>query len=185
MGCALKLFQKSRDKKQELEKRFLILGLDNAGKTSILQRIAQKEASAPAPTVGLNVESVKHRDVDLTFWDVGGAATILWKHYYQDVDAIVFVIDSSDAVRLPDAKAELLRVLDEPALAEVPLLLYGNKQDVPAAMKDGALSAALDFDALNRKYKLLQMCSAKENKGIVEGLDKLLDTVLHRTPQGK
>ena len=181
MGCALKIFQRPAEQKQGLEKRFLILGLDNAGKTSILQRLTKKEATVTAPTVGLNVEEIEYRGTKIVVWDVGGAATLLWKHYYQDTDAIIFVIDSADMERIPEVKEELNKVIEEQTIVEVPLLIYGNKQDMEKSMKDNALSAAIEFEAIKKKHKLVYLCSAKEDKGIWEGFEKLLEIVLHNT----
>mmetsp|Transcript_30803 Transcript_30803/g.40937 ORF Transcript_30803/g.40937 Transcript_30803/m.40937 type:complete len:115 (-) Transcript_30803:1249-1593(-) len=82
------------------------------------------------PTIGLNIEQVEFRDYNLTFWDVGGQATKLWKHYFDSVDGLIFVIDSTDAGRMAKAKAELYRVGKEPALQAVPYLLMFNKIDL-------------------------------------------------------
>ena len=64
----------------------------------------------------MNIEQVTFRDYSLTFWDVGGQATKLWKHYFDSVDGLVFVIDSTDQSRIVKAKAELYRVGNDPAL---------------------------------------------------------------------
>ena len=100
-----------------IEKRILLLGLDNAGKTSILLHFKENSfMPSSVPTVGLNIEQVVFRDYNLTFWDVGGQATKLWKHYFDRVDGLVFVIDSTDKTRLAKAKSELQRVGRDPAL---------------------------------------------------------------------
>ena len=82
------------------------------------------------PTIGLNIEQVQFRDYNLTFWDVGGQATKLWKHYFDSVDGLIFVIDSTDPERLAKAKAELTRVSKDPGLAQIPYLLMFNKIDL-------------------------------------------------------
>ena len=82
------------------------------------------------PTIGLNIEQVQFRDYNLTFWDVGGQATKLWKHYFDSVDGLIFVIDSTDRDRIAKAKAELFRVAKDPALSQVPYLLMFNKVDL-------------------------------------------------------
>ena len=99
------------------EKRILMLGLDNAGKTSILLQLKENQFMPQSvPTIGLNIEQVEFRDYNLTFWDVGGQATKLWKHYFDSVDGLVFVIDSTDPERIVKAKQELVRVGKDPAL---------------------------------------------------------------------
>jgi ADP-ribosylation factor protein 1 len=82
------------------------------------------------PTIGLNIEQVQFRDYNLTFWDVGGQATKLWKHYFDTVDGLIFVIDSTDKTRIAKAKSELYRVAKDPALLQVPYLLLFNKIDI-------------------------------------------------------
>ena len=82
------------------------------------------------PTIGLNIEQVPFRDYNLTFWDVGGQATKLWKHYFDSVDGLIFVIDSTDRERIAKAKTELNRVSKDPALSQVPYLILFNKIDL-------------------------------------------------------
>ena len=74
----------------------LLLGLDNAGKTSILYYIRDKQFRDTVPTIGLNIEHIIYKRYSLTLWDVGGQATKLWKHYFDKIDAVIFVIDSTD-----------------------------------------------------------------------------------------
>ena len=96
MGCDIMRGARST-KFGLIEKRILILGLDNAGKTSILSAYQeQSHDTQRVPTIGLSIEEVYVKDYKLTFWDVGGQATKLWKHYFDSVDGLVFVIDSTD-----------------------------------------------------------------------------------------
>ena len=79
------------------EKRVLLLGLDNAGKTSVLLQFKEQTFTASnVPTVGLNIEQIEFKNVTWIFWDVGGQATRLWKHYFDTVSALMFVIDCTD-----------------------------------------------------------------------------------------
>ena len=83
------------------------------------------------PTVGLNVEQIRFRSYSLTMWDVGGQATKLWKHYFDHIDAIMFVVDAvSDDIRLEKSKKEIAKLTKDPALENVPILLMLNKQDL-------------------------------------------------------
>jgi small GTP-binding protein len=102
MGCDISNFgKKTLSATQEIpEKRILLLGLDNAGKTSILIQYKEKTFMPTAvPTIGLNIEQVEFQGFNLTFWDVGGQAVRLWKHYFDSIDAIIYVIDSTDKER--------------------------------------------------------------------------------------
>jgi small GTP-binding protein len=88
-----------------------MLGLDNAGKTSILFHISDNQFRTTVPTVGLNIENITYKKYSLTFWDVGGQATKLWKHYFDHIDGVIFVVDSTDEEKLLFAKEELKRLL--------------------------------------------------------------------------
>ena len=118
MGCDLsKLKEKAKAAKGNsklIEKRILFLGLDNAGKTSILLQLKDQSFTdqASVPTIGLNIENVKWREYDLTLWDVGGGkqASRLWKHYFDSIDLVLFVVDSSDKKRLFMANEMLGRI---------------------------------------------------------------------------
>ena len=183
MGCALKLLNKeSEEEKTQIEKRFLIIGLDGAGKTSILNRLSQKDLTGIEPTVGLNVEQIIYKNYAVSFWDLGGAATMLWKHYYHNTDAIIFVVDSSDKDRLESVKEELINAVADRDLEKCPILIYGNKQDKEGAMNMEELSKALDFDNLQVEKKFIMPCSAMNNTGINEGLEKIVEVLLKTRP---
>ena len=88
------------------------------------------------PTVGLNVEQISYRGLSLTMWNVSGQATRLWKHYFDKINAIIFVVDASDRERIQKAQEELHRVISDEELAGAPVLVFANKQDVPGAMTE-------------------------------------------------
>ena len=183
MGCALKMLNKnSEEQKTQIEKRFLILGLDGAGKTSILNRLVKKDTIETEPTIGLNIEQITHKNYLVTFWDLGGAAAVLWKHYYNSTDAIIFVVDSTDRDRIDLAREELVGAASDPELAECPLLVLGNKKDKEGAMALDDLNIMLEFDKIPTKQKFLELCSAKENQGIFEGLEKVVDVLIKKSP---
>jgi len=183
MGCAIEFFKKKPPPKSDTEKRFLILGLNNTGKTTILHKLCKKTEIVVTPTQSLNTENIKYKENNVSIWDVSGSATILWKHYFQDTNGIIYVFDTTDKERLEEAKNELIKALNDENLQETPVLVYGNKQDLPGAMKEAAFMTAIGWDDINRKCKLMQMCSALEEKGIFEGFDRLLDAVLKITPK--
>lgn len=79
------------------------------------------------PTVGLNVETIKYRDHSFTLWDVSGQATRLWKHYFDKIHAVIYVIDSSDTERMGKAKTYLYRVMQDNDLKDAPVLIMANK----------------------------------------------------------
>ena len=106
----------------------MLVGLENSGKTSILIQIKEKQFLDTVPTVGLNVEQIRFRSYSLTLWDVGGQATKLWKHYFDHIDAIIFAVDcTSNDLRLQKSKKEIAKLIKDPALENVPILLMLNK----------------------------------------------------------
>ena len=92
------------------------------------------------PTVGLNVEQITYRNINFTLWDVSGQATKLWKHYFDKINAIIFVIDSSDQGKLAKVKQQMVKVCNDPDLGEAPIVIYYNKQDIEGALKPEQLS---------------------------------------------
>merc|ERR1711881_91012 len=103
MGLAFtKLWQRMVGKQ---EMRILMVGLDAAGKTTILYKLKLGEVVTTIPTIGFNVETVEYKNINFTVWDVGGQDKIrpLWRHYYQQTQALIFVVDSNDRERLSTA----------------------------------------------------------------------------------
>ena len=106
-----------------------------SGKTTILYKLKLNETVSTIPTIGFNVETVQPaKGVSFTVWDVGGQEKIrqLWRHYYQNCQGLVFVVDSSDRERLPEVKNELFGVLNSIEMLDVPFVLLANKQDLPS-----------------------------------------------------
>lgn len=87
-----------------------MIGLDGAGKTTILKQIQLKKYMDTVPTIGLNVETVKYKNLEFLVFDVGGKVRSLWTHYYENLDAIIFVIDSTDRERVWQIKDELIKL---------------------------------------------------------------------------
>jgi small GTP-binding protein len=119
--------------------KVLVLGLDNSGKTAVVHYLASKGqvVESTQPTTAYNIKDVKYKDVTLGIWDVAGKESLrnLWRHYYPDTDAIVWVVDSADQARLEESVTTLKRmVLDEAESANAILLILANKQDVSGAV---------------------------------------------------
>uniref|UniRef100_A0A667X232 E3 ubiquitin-protein ligase TRIM23 n=1 Tax=Myripristis murdjan TaxID=586833 RepID=A0A667X232_9TELE len=160
----------------KMEIRVVTLGLDGAGKTTILFKLKQDEFMQPIPTIGFNVETVEYKNLKFTIWDVGGKHKLrpLWKHYYLNTQAVVFVIDSCHRDRLMEAHSELAKLLTEKELRDALLLIFANKQDVPGAVSVEEMTELLSLHKLccGRSWHI-QGCDARSGMGLHEGLDWL------------
>ncbi|KAL8381497.1 hypothetical protein RB595_005657 [Gaeumannomyces hyphopodioides] len=162
------------------EIRILILGLDNAGKTTLLYRLKIGEVVTTIPTIGFNVESVTYKNLNFNVWDLGGQTSIrpYWRCYYANTAAVIFVVDSTDIERLQTAADELAAMLNEDELKDASLLVFANKQDQPGAKGAGDISQALRLGELRDRNWSIMACSAVDGSGVNEGMDWLVVSVL-------
>ena len=181
MGLLLSTFFEDLIKSLQRRTRLLILGLDNAGKTQILYCMKLGHCiTNTVPTLGFNLEEFKYKNLTINAWDLGGQAKLrtMWHHYYQDVDGVIFVVDSQDRHRFKDAREELYALLDHEELREVPVLVFANKQDLPNAAEVEELKTALGWERISNREKLHMIaCTATENHRVNVGLDWMVSTV--------
>jgi len=156
------------------EMRILMVGLDAAGKTTILYKLKLGEIVTTIPTIGFNVETVEYKNISFTVWDVGGQDKIrpLWRHYYQNTQGLIFVVDSSDRERIQESHDELHKMLNEDELRDAIVLVFANKQDLPNALSVTELTEKLGLNQLRRKWYVQAAC-ATQGTGLYEGLDWL------------
>ena len=176
MGLSIsKLFDSMFGKK---EMRILMLGLDAAGKTTILYKLKLGEVVSSVPTIGFNVETVEYKNIKFTVWDVGGQDKIrlLWRHYYQNTQGLIFVVDSSDKERVELAREELQRMLGEEELRDAVLLVFANKQDL-GVMSVAEVTEKLGLHTLRGRDWYIQGTCAMTGDGLYDGLDWLSKTV--------
>merc|ERR1712190_195563 len=137
MGKMGGFFAKALDAiKGKMEHRILMVGLDAAGKTTILYKLKLGEIVTTIPTIGFNVETVEYKNINFIVWDVGGQDKIrkLWRYYYQNTQGLIFVVDSCDRDRIEEAREELSKLLRDEEMHDAALLVFANKQDLPNAM---------------------------------------------------
>uniref|UniRef100_A0A2P2HYT8 ADP-ribosylation factor n=1 Tax=Hirondellea gigas TaxID=1518452 RepID=A0A2P2HYT8_9CRUS len=173
MGLTLSaVFSRLFGKKQM---RILMVGLDAAGKTTILYKLKLGEIVTTIPTIGFNVETVEYKNISFTVWDVGGQDKIrpLWRHYFQNTQGLIFVVDSNDRERVNEAADELTKMLQEDELREAVLLVFANKQDLPNAMTAAEVTDKLSLNQLRNKRWYIQATCASQGQGLYEGLDWL------------
>ncbi|TXG62325.1 hypothetical protein EZV62_013688 [Acer yangbiense] len=201
------------------EARILVLGLDNAGKTTILYRLQMGEVVSTIPTIGFNVETVQYNNIKFQVWDLGGQTSIrpYWRCYFPNTQAVIYVVDSSDTDRILVAKEEFHAILElapssagdvcwkklegkgrqevypllpsqnadfshltyeqEEELKGAVVLIFANKQDLPGALDDAAVTEALELHKIkSRQWAIFKTCAIK-GEGLFEGLDWLSNTL--------
>ncbi|KAK3207769.1 hypothetical protein GRF29_96g321110 [Pseudopithomyces chartarum] len=156
-----------------------MIGLQNAGKTSLLRVLAGGEFTVDSiPTVGFNMKRVQKGHVTLKCWDLGGQPRFrsMWERYCRGVNAMVFIVDSADKDALPVAREELKLLLEKPALEGIPLLVLGNKSDLPNKLSVDELIEALNLKAVSHREVSCYGISAKEETN----LDAVLQWLIAR-----
>ena len=161
------------------EVRVLILGLDNAGKTTILYKLQMGEVVTTVPTIGFNVETVQYKNLRFQVWDLGGQTSIrpYWRCYYSNTDAIIYVVDSVDKERMGISKQELVSMLEEEELKKAALLVFANKQDLPGALSAADVSKQLGLAALKNRAWAIFKTSAKKGDGLDEAMEWLVNAL--------
>ncbi|KAI8778705.1 ADP-ribosylation factor-like protein 3, partial [Biomphalaria pfeifferi] len=177
----LSLLRKLRSN-PDLELRILLLGLDNAGKTTLLKVLASEDITHITPTQGFNIKSVQSKGFKLNVWDIGGQRKIrpYWKNYFENTDLLIYVIDSADRKRFEETGEELTELLEEEKLAGVPVLIFANKQDLLTSAKASEIAEGLNLNSIRDREWQIQACSAVSGEGIKEGVEWMTKTCNNR-----
>jgi small GTP-binding protein len=160
--------------------RIVMLGLDAAGKTTILYKLKLDETVSTIPTIGFNVETVKHsKSVSFTVWDIGGQQKLrpLWKHYLKGTDGLIFVVDCWDFSRVDEVREELSNLLSLPEMQDVPIMIFGNKQDMRGAVNPPQLIEQLHMNRYNNHSWYVQGTCAVTGEGIWEGIEIIAEMI--------
>lgn len=154
------------------EHKVIIVGLDNAGKTTILYQFLMNEAVHTSPTIGSNVEEIVCRSTHFVMWDIGGQESLRasWNSYFASTDFVILVIDSTDRERLSVAKQELYQMLAHQDLKKAAVLVFANKQDVHGAMSSAQIMQHLNLTSLKDHHWHIQNCCALTREGLNQGL---------------
>ncbi|PHH63613.1 hypothetical protein CDD81_5705 [Ophiocordyceps australis] len=166
----LSILRKARLKDKEL--RILMLGLDNAGKTTIVKRIMGEDVETVSPTLGFIIKTIDYEGYKLNIWDVGGQKTLrsYWRNYFEKTDALIWVVDATDRLRTEDCRRELHGLLEEERLAGASLLILANKTDVAGCMEANEIRSALRLDDIRTHEWHVLQCSAMTGINLNEGL---------------
>ena len=141
------------------EMRILMLGLDAAGKTTILYKLKLGQSVNTIPTVGFNVETVTYKNVKFNVWDVGGQDKIrpLWRHYYTGTQGLIFVVDCADRDRIDEARQELHRIINDREMRDAIILIFANKQDLLGAANASSIAEGLGLHTIKDRAWQIQV----------------------------
>ncbi|GMH33177.1 hypothetical protein BSKO_01011 [Bryopsis sp. KO-2023] len=168
------------------EYRLVMVGLDNAGKTTTLYKLLLGETVVSQPTVGGNVERIPYKNLVFEIWDLGGQANLRpsWAAYFKNTDAVVMVVDSTDRARIGTTKAELFTLLENKDVEGAPVLVFANKQDLREAMDSAELSQALTLHKIRNHDWHIQASCATTGEGLVDGLTWIAEKLKARRNPG-
>lgn len=173
---------------RKAEFHILILGVDHAGKTTVLEQMKALylglESLPPGripPTVGLNIGRMLVSGAKLILWDVGGQRGLrsLWEKYYAEAHALLYVIDSTDRERFEESRQVLQGLLAHPDLEGIPLLVLANKQDAEGAISPLEIEAEFELQQSlsSAQQRRVLGVSAIDGSGLREGISWLIETV--------
>lgn len=169
----------------------LVIGLDNSGKSSILNFLRPRESQVveTAPTVGFNVEQFSCKALSFSAFDMSGQSRYraLWSNYYRTTNGIIFVVDSSDKTRMMVAQEELQQLLTHPDIQSrsIPVLFFANKMDLRDALSDVGVSSALRLSEITNKSWHICSTNALKGEGIAEGIDWLSTAIKNSLDQDR
>ena len=162
--------------------KIIILGLQEAGKTTILYRLSLGQFVKTSPTIGSNVEELTYNNVKFQAWDLGGQESIraLWDVYYVNTDAVIYVIDSKDDENFEISKSEFYKVLANKNLKNSVILIFANKQDLPGAKNINKIVEDYELSKIKDHIWHIIPCSAVNGEGLVNGIKWLSDQLVFR-----
>mmetsp|Transcript_11426 Transcript_11426/g.13099 ORF Transcript_11426/g.13099 Transcript_11426/m.13099 type:complete len:193 (+) Transcript_11426:52-630(+) len=162
--------------------KILFLGLDNAGKTTLLRRLKDDRMVQFDPTIHAHAEELTLGNVNFKAYDLGGHETVrkTWKTYFPTVHGVIYLIDSADPTRFAESKKELDGLLATPELANVPFVILGNKIDKKDAVSEDEIRVALGLatkgtwgtekvSEIDGRPIEVFMCSVAKKMGYAEG----------------
>jgi ADP-ribosylation factor-like protein 6 len=161
----------------------LVVGLDNSGKSSLLNFLSPSEIQTndTTPTVGFSVEHFSCKGLSFTAFDMSGQNRYrtLWGNYYRTTNGIIFVIDSSDKTRILVAREEVQQLLSHSDISSrnIPILFFANKMDIRDSLSDVGVSSALGLDSITNKSWHICSSNALSGEGVSDGIEWLSSAI--------
>lgn len=153
------------------------MGLDNSGKTTLLNYLTKQDYKETRPTPGVNAESIQIKGNKINLYDLGGQKPIrkYWKYYYENVDALIYVVDTSDENRIKECNKIVQRLLKEEKLLGIPFLFYANKLDLPNCVGPDEIIEKFNLGDIKGREWSMYSCSFLKLNGVKEGMNWLLE----------
>ncbi|XP_040579643.1 ADP-ribosylation factor-like protein 8B-A [Lepeophtheirus salmonis] len=168
--------------KEEME--LTLVGLQHAGKTTFVNVIASGSFNEDMiPTVGFNMRKITKGNVTIKLWDIGGQPRFrsMWERYCRGVNAIVYMVDAADQDKIEASRNELHNLLDKPQLAGIPILVLGNKRDLPNALDENGLIEKMNLNAVQDREICCYSVSCKEK----DNIDLTLQWLIYHSGSGR
>lgn len=158
-----------------------LLGLERAGKTSLVKKLLKQDDIVTRPTYGVNIENYKYRDLSFSCFDLGGHKPFrmsLWKKFIERADAIMFLVDSADTARFEESKQTFWHYSDY-VRDEGPVLFLANKSDLRTSKDLDTIHEFFELDKFLRNLRPFHVAkiSAKTGQGVYEAWDWLVDVL--------
>ena len=162
--------------------KIIILGIQNAGKTTILYRLSLGQLIKTTPTIGSNVEEITYNNVKFQAWDLGGqeSARSVWDVYFLNADAIIYVIDSHDE-NYDESKNQFYKLLKNEMLKDAVILIFANKQDLSGSKNINEIINIYNLSEIKDHIWHIQPCSAHTGEGLITGIKWLSDQLVYKT----
>ena len=172
-------------KMREHEVKLLFIGLDNSGKTSIINLFLENQNDSVSPTQGFNIYNTQKNDYNISLWDLSGAPATRssWHSFFEGSDGIIFVLDGADKARFEEAKKELDSALSRDRTNTFSWLLLVNKQDVPGCSLSQDITELFNLSQYAQKRLNVMECSASTGEGVVDALNWLLNDIVTKSSQ--
>tara|TARA_B110000090_G_scaffold206955_1_gene257393 strand:+ start:63 stop:713 length:651 start_codon:yes stop_codon:yes gene_type:complete len=162
------LFQKLLNSFYSKNLEVVLVGLENSGKTTLVNVLAAGHPMETCPTIGLNVKVVKKGGVTMKCWDIGGQEQYRseWGRYTRGCDVIIYVLDTFAVDKAATARRELHRLLEDRELATTPLLVLANKIDLEPHMSESDVIRELNLEYVTENPWLVLPISAVKQTNI-------------------